>query len=152
MQKVGIKSRNQGFTIVELLIVIVIIGILAALVIVAYNGIQQRARDADRDADLRALKTSIELYKADFGYYPAAGTDNIGYSITTLSATLVPTYIRSIPQDPQYPASGKAYSYVRGTVASDSYAIYMQGYESKPACKSGNNVNVGWWGSGVLAC
>ena len=149
---VGRGTKKGGFTIVELLIVIVIIGILATLIIVAYNGIQQRARDTDRDADLRALKTSIELYKADFGYYPSAGTDNVGYTITNLTSTLVPTYMKSIPQDPQYPAAGKAYSYVRGTVASDSYAIYMQGYEAKPVCKAGNNVNVGWWGSGVPTC
>lgn len=145
-------NNSKGFTIVELLIVIVIIGILAALVIIAYNGIQQRGRDADRTSDLRALKTSIELYKADFGYYPSAGTDNVGHPIANLASALIPTYINSIPQDPQYPASGKEYRYVRGVVASDSYAIYMQGYESKPACKSGNNVIVGWWGSGVPTC
>lgn len=45
------KSRNTGFTIVELLIVIVVIGILAAIVIVAYNGVQDRARSSAMAAD-----------------------------------------------------------------------------------------------------
>lgn len=45
------KNRNIGFTIVELLIVIVVIGILAAIVIVAYNGVQNRARSSAMAAD-----------------------------------------------------------------------------------------------------
>ncbi len=151
MQKVG-KDSQKGFTIVELLIVVVIIGILAALVIIGYNGIQSRARDADRTSDLRALKVAIEQYSVDYGYYPVAGTDNVGNPIDNLSGALVPTYIKAIPRDPQYPASGKVYNYVRGTAASNSYAIYVQGYEVKAPCKSGINVNTGWWTSGIPQC
>jgi prepilin-type N-terminal cleavage/methylation domain-containing protein len=51
-----IKSKRAGFTIVELLIVIVVIGILAAITIVAYNGIQQRGRDSARRADVSSIK------------------------------------------------------------------------------------------------
>ena len=47
------KTKNTGFTIVELLIVIVIIGILAAITIVAYNGIQNRANDTVIKNDLK---------------------------------------------------------------------------------------------------
>jgi prepilin-type N-terminal cleavage/methylation domain-containing protein len=47
----NMKTRNHGFTIVELLIVIVVIGILAAITIVAYNGVQARAATARRDSD-----------------------------------------------------------------------------------------------------
>ena len=43
-----VRKKQTGFTIVELLIVIVVIGILAAITIVAFNGVQQRARDAQR--------------------------------------------------------------------------------------------------------
>ncbi len=53
------KIPPRGFTIVELLIVIVIIGILASLVIVVYNGIQQRANDASRNADLSTYLKAI---------------------------------------------------------------------------------------------
>ena len=62
--------RQVGFTIVELLIVIVVIGILAAITIVAYNGIQQRARDAERKSDISAIQKTLELYYADNGSYP----------------------------------------------------------------------------------
>lgn len=63
-------QHNKGFTIVELLIVIVIIGILAALVIVAYNGIQGRANDTAIQSDLRNIGQKIELYNTDNSAYP----------------------------------------------------------------------------------
>ena len=64
-------KKEGGFTIVELLIVIVIIGILAALVIVAYNGIQDRARAAQYQTDAQAIQKKAEAYAADNnGTYP----------------------------------------------------------------------------------
>ena len=59
------RKTTSGFTIVELLIVIVVIAILAAITIVAYNGIQTRARDNVRKNDVAALVKAIELFKAD---------------------------------------------------------------------------------------
>lgn len=53
------KNRSKGFTIVELLIVIVVIGILAAITIVAYNGVQTRARQAKIQQDQQAISTAI---------------------------------------------------------------------------------------------
>lgn len=67
-------QKQKGFTIVELLIVIVVIGILAAITIVAYNGIQQRARDAQRKSDLAAAIKGFQIYKIDRGDYMGAGS------------------------------------------------------------------------------
>lgn len=64
-------KTKSGFTIVELLIVIVVIGILAAITIVAYNGIQGRARDTERTADIAQLHKALELFYAENNYYPA---------------------------------------------------------------------------------
>lgn len=61
---------QRGFTIVELLIVIVIIGILAALVVVAYNGIQNRAYDTTVRTDLNNVGKKIKLYLIDNGTAP----------------------------------------------------------------------------------
>lgn len=63
--------KNKGFTIVELLIVIVVIGILAAIVIVAYNGVQTRAQNTQRINELSTWKRAFESYKAREGQYPA---------------------------------------------------------------------------------
>lgn len=65
-------KRQNGFTIVELLIVIVVIAILAAISIVAYNGIQNRANDSSVNADLSTIAKKIELFRADNGRYPTA--------------------------------------------------------------------------------
>lgn len=66
------RNKQKGFTIVELLIVIVVIAILAAISIVAYRGVQQRAARSVVSADLRNAATSFEMYKADNGSYPAS--------------------------------------------------------------------------------
>ena len=66
------KKTINGFTIVELLIVIVVIAILAAISIVAYNGIQSRAKDAERQNDMGAIKKALELYYVDNSSYPTS--------------------------------------------------------------------------------
>tara|TARA_B100002052_G_C15648574_1_gene491772 strand:+ start:78 stop:572 length:495 start_codon:yes stop_codon:yes gene_type:complete len=73
---VSLKQRQSGFTIVELLIVIVIIGILATLVIVTFSGVQQKARDSERKTDINGIASQMEAFYAQEGYYPAAAQVN----------------------------------------------------------------------------
>lgn len=63
-------QRQRGFTIVELLIVIVVIAILAAISIVAYNGIQERALNSARTSEARQWQNLLGLYYAEHGEYP----------------------------------------------------------------------------------
>ena len=69
--------QNKGFTIIELLIVIVIIGILVAITAVSYNGITKGAKEAVVQSDLKQAKTSLELNKAKTGTYPPNLESNI---------------------------------------------------------------------------
>ena len=66
----SLKQKQSGFTIVELLIVIVIIGILAGLVITTFVGIQARGRDSERQTDINAIQKQLEAYYANVGAYP----------------------------------------------------------------------------------
>lgn len=112
------NTHQRGFTIVELLIVIVIIGILAAITIVAYNGIQERANFGKSQSDLSALNKAIQLYYADNGNYPSStsGCTNgwCGWDQATddnFIPGLVPKYIASTPQLPTANASNNTYLY-----------------------------------------
>jgi prepilin-type N-terminal cleavage/methylation domain-containing protein len=68
------KIDSRGFTIVELLIVIVVIAILAAITIVAYNGIQQRSHTTSAKTAAENLAKKIEAYNAVNNAYPTSNT------------------------------------------------------------------------------
>jgi general secretion pathway protein G len=87
-------TRESGFTLLELLIVIVIIGILAVLIIPNLTSGPQRARDAQRKSDLRNMKTALETYFNDSNAYPSG-------NYAGLPAVLQPNYIKTVPFDPK---------------------------------------------------
>jgi type II secretion system protein G len=106
-----LKQKNSGFTIVELLIVIVVLGILASITVAAYGGIAQRARDGQRYSDVKTIAKALELYYTDNGSYPAppddmpcanehdtarSGCPNWTWLIGKLSA-----YVAKLPIDPK---------------------------------------------------
>ena len=64
------KEKNTGFTIVELLVVIVVIGILAAITIVSYAGVTTKARTSASQSNAQSIQQVAEAYNADHGYYP----------------------------------------------------------------------------------
>ena len=80
-------KRSSGFTIVELLIVVVVISILASITVVAYNGIQTRAKNAQILSILNAYDKGLQIYYTQNGTYPEASGENLwcigeGYGAT----------------------------------------------------------------------
>ena len=108
------RKPQAGFTIVELLIVIVVIAILAAISIVAYNGIQSRARDTQRVSEMHRLKLALETYYVDNGFYPLCNGSGVcsstGYSQPISMLPVTPP----IGNDPLNASTQYGYYYARG--------------------------------------
>ena len=64
------RTRRNGFTLVELLIVVVIIALLASIVLMAYNGVQKRSRNVSMVQGMKQYRTLIDSYKAVNGVFP----------------------------------------------------------------------------------
>lgn len=123
---------KRGFTLIELLVVIAIIGLLSSVVLASLNTARMKSRDVTRISHLKELRTALELYHLDKGYYPPAdcGWDCNGYrysysaaSWDALALELAP-YMSDLPVDPVNtgcaPWTTNCFSYSYGNVGRNS--------------------------------
>ncbi|HZL07986.1 MAG TPA: prepilin-type N-terminal cleavage/methylation domain-containing protein [Candidatus Dormibacteraeota bacterium] len=130
---ISLKKRNQGFTIVELLIVIVVIGILALLVITTYSGIQAKARNSKRQTDIQSLQTQLEAFFSQNGYYPSL-TDMKG----TAAGGWIDTNMKSLDKNALIDPSNTTQSnqLVAGTGTAKTYAYNVTQSDGSTPCES----------------
>lgn len=100
------KNESKAFTLIELLIVVAIIAILAAIAVPNFLEAQVRAKVSRTMADMRALATGLDTYRIDHNVYPPDGDDIFGFSLSNFDVTarLRPVttpiaYITSLPTD-----------------------------------------------------
>lgn len=110
---------KKAFTLIELLIVIAIIGILAAFMFTNLQGSRERARDARRKGDLNAIQSSLRLYYNDHQSFPLSTSPS--YNITGaswgssfLDSANGTTYMGSVPEDPNTNTGAKYKYYSNG--------------------------------------
>ncbi|EKD56047.1 MAG: hypothetical protein ACD_58C00311G0004 [uncultured bacterium] len=111
-------SSSRGFTFVELLVVITIIGVIFSSAIVAYTSITVRSRDTKRRTDLEAIRQSLEMCRSLTGEYPTAI-----YSAGGISCSVTgPILLAVVPTDPK-PSTNCDLLYAYDRLTTTSYTL-----------------------------
>lgn len=117
------RVRRAGFSLMELIIVLLILVTIAGIALPRFGKVTDRANDARRIADLNAVEKALEMYHADHGTYPSTSSawsgDAPNYGGHAYTADdpyipgLIPDYIQMLPRDPDkaYPDGSKGYLY-----------------------------------------
>lgn len=136
------RQKRLGFTLVELMVVIVIIGLLATVVAINVLPSQDRAMVGKARADISVLEQAIETYRLDNLTFP----EDLN-ALTTAPASLAQPeryrqggYIRRLPEDPW----GNPYQYRRQSAHGGQFDVYSLGADGKEGGE-GNDADLGNW-------
>ena len=93
------KENSKGFTLVELLVVVAIIGLLSMMVVISVTGAKAKSRDAQRVSEINSIATVLSMYHNDYNQYPIfdgniTGTDTVSVALRGTG------YINMVPTDP----------------------------------------------------
>lgn len=133
--------KKNGYTLLELIVVISIIALLIAGGVTTYSALMKQSRDGRRKADLENIRSALEMYRSNNGFYPA------GTGTSTLSTAFTGTtkYMESIPPDPRttsyiyyYTSDGTTYTLAAQL---ETTSTCSSGAPGESSCGTGNPCN-----------
>jgi general secretion pathway protein G len=137
--------RAAGFTLIEIMVVVVILGILAAIVVPKLAGEPDKARVAKAKQDIRAMESALQLYRLDNYYYPS--TQQGLEALVQRPEGEPPAknwkaggYVAKLPKDPW----GNPYQYLQPGSKGGEYDISSLGADGKPG-GDGVDTDIGNW-------
>lgn len=122
------QKENKGFTLVELLVVISIIGVVMGLSLFGLGGARKSGRDAKRKSDLEQIRSALELYRSDCGSYPLTLGSNLVGDGVKIGCDVTNVYMTSTPKDTLEPSH--KYLYVSNGKTYELCASLEQGEDS----------------------
>jgi general secretion pathway protein G len=144
----GLARRYaRGFTLIEIMVVVIIIGLMASLIVPAVIGQVDKAKITKAKGDIRALETALTMYRLDNSKYPT--TDQGLNALVTQPAD--PTiknwkpggYLQRVSKDPW----GNDYQYANPGTHSKEFDLYTLGADGAPGGE-GNDADIGNWNLG----
>lgn len=147
------KIKKTGFTLIELIVVIAILGILATIGLTSFRASQIKSRDAKRKSDLEQVQRALEIYMNDVGHYPNSTTEGgiidsflWGAEFSDAKGTM---YMKELPKDSNS-SSEYCYKSVAVPAVATSYKLYAKLENSQdPACLGGNCATARGCGTGT---
>lgn len=160
----NILNNKKGFTVVELLVVIVVIAILATISVASYGYLKTDARNKSLLSDISNIKQAMEIYRSREGEFPTCsnGTsecrytenpnDTSGHANGHIRDQLESvTGIKNLPEYGfRYVSSNREENW--GMLHFGDSRGNIDKYKGAQACKFGVNMNSGWWGSTYKEC
>ncbi len=133
------RNHQEGFTLIELMVVILIIGLLATIVVQSLRGATDKAKTTKAEADIAELKTALDRYYLDNGNYPTT-EQGLQSLVTAPTSGPIPAnyedggYVQSIPNDPW----GHPYVYQSD---GNTYTLESYGADGQPG-GTGKNADI----------
>jgi len=141
------RARERGFTLIEIMVVVIIIGLLAAVIVPSVINKVDEARVSKAKADIQSLETALTMFRLDNSKYP---TTDQGLSSLITQPTdpsirhwRIGGYLQRVSKDPW----GTDYQYVFPGTHGKEYDLYTLGADGQPG-GDGTNADIGNWNIG----